>query len=184
MARNKIKKITVILAGLLVLLLMSGGLVKADDETDVGAGVEVLPGGGISYGARVTGVWNVLLAGWALGEPDGRSAFVFRNGWVSIELEGNVASADTVSIWAANSGWWPSLLKIYVSANGKQWKQVGNQKVTSSAFRRYDFTGSFGSVKYIKVCRNGWPWSWLCLDAVGAKGGDTGNQGKDNKKQR
>jgi hypothetical protein len=184
MARTNLKKITVILAGLLVLLLISGVPVKADDETGVEAGVEVLPGGGISYGARLSGLQGAMFPRWALGEPDGWGAFIFRNGWVSIELEYSVTSADTISIWAANRGWWPSNLKIYVSANGKQWKQVANEKVTSSAFRRYDFTGSFGSVKYIKVCRNGWPWSWLCLDAVGAKGGDTGNQGKDNKKKK
>ncbi len=168
------KLITAMLAGLLVVLLVSGAPVKADDETDVDAEVEVLPGGGISYGANVVEFRSVLFPRWALGEPDGWGAFIFRNGWVSIELENNVPDASLISIWAANIGWWPSNIKIYVSADGKRWKHIGNEKVTSANLLRYDFTGSFGDVKYIKVVRNGWPWSWLRLDAVGAEGGDTG----------
>jgi hypothetical protein len=167
------KLVTVILAGLLVVLLVSGVPVKAEDETDVDAEVEVLPGEDISYGTEVVGLRSVLFARWALGELDGWGASIFRNGWLSIELENNVSDASTISIWAANRGWWPSHMKVYVSANGRKWKQVGNEKVTSSGFHRYDFAGSFGYVKYIRINRNGWPWSWLLLDAVGAKGGDT-----------
>jgi hypothetical protein len=167
------KLITAVLAGLLVVLLISGAPVKAEDETDVDAEVEVLPGEGISFGTEVFGFRSVLFARWALGEPDRWGASIFRNGWLSIELENNVSDADTISIWAANRGWWPSHMKIYVSADGRKWEQVGNEKVTSAGFQRYDFTGNFGGVKYVRVNRNGWPWSWLCLDAVGAKGGDT-----------
>jgi hypothetical protein len=170
---NVKKLITAILAGLLLVLLVSGAPVKAEDETDVDAEVEVLPGEGISYGSEVVGLRSVLLARWALGEPDGWGAFIFRNGWLSIELEDNVSDADMISVWASNRGWWPSRMKIYVSANGKKWKQVGNEKVTPPGFHRYDFTGSFGDVKYIRINRSGWPWSWLLLDAVGVKGGDT-----------
>jgi hypothetical protein len=170
---NVKKFVTVILAGLLVVLLISGAPVRAEDETDVDAEVEVLPAGGTIYGARIVGLRSVLFPRWALGEPDGWGASIFRNGWLSIELEDNVPNTDAIIIWAANRGWWPSRMKVYVSADGRRWKQVGNEKVTSAGFQRFDFTGSFGGVKYIKVCRSGWPWSWIPIDAVGAEGGDT-----------
>jgi hypothetical protein len=164
--------LTIILAGLLVALMISGAPVKAEDETDVDAEVEVLPAGGANYAAKVIGLRSTILPRLALGEPDGWSAFVFRNGWILLELESSVSDVGTISIWAANRGWHFSNMRIYVSADGKKWKPVGNEKVESADFLKYDFTGSFGSVKYIRVYRNGWPWSWLRLDAVGAKGGE------------
>jgi hypothetical protein len=160
------------LVGLMVFLMLPGWPVMAADETDVEAEVEVLPGGGISYGARVTGFRHTLFPRLALGEPDNWRAFIFRNGWISIRLKDDVNDASMVSIWAANRGWHYSNIRVYVSADGKKWKRVGNEKVTSADFLRYDFTGSFGNVRYVRVNRSGWPWSFLQLDAVGAKGGD------------
>jgi hypothetical protein len=163
--------LTTIFVGLLVVLLISGAPVKAEDGTDVDVEVEVLPAGGTNYAAKVVGSRSILLPRLALGEPDGWSAFVFRNGWILLELKSSVSDVETISVWAANRGWHSSNMRIYVSADGKKWKPAGNEKVKSADFLKYDFTGSFGDVKYIKVDRSGGPWSWLRLDAVGAKEG-------------
>ncbi len=165
------KSLTTVLFGLLVLLLLYGTPAIADDETTTEGVVEVLPGEAGSYGASVIESQRTLFPSSALGEPDGRGAFIFWNGWISMELEGSVLNAHTISIWAANRGWWPSNMKIYVSADGSEWMQVG-EKVVSAGFLRYDFSGSFGDVRYIKVSRSGGRWSFLRLDAVCAKGGD------------
>ena len=166
------KSLTTVLVGLLVLLLLCGTPAIADDETTTEAEVEVLPGEAGSYGISVIESQRTLFPSSALGEPDGWGAFIFWNGWVSMELEGSVLNAHTISIWAANSGWWPSNMKIYVSADGSEWTRVGGEKVVSAGFLRYDFSGSFGDVRYIKVSRSGRRWSFLRLDAVCTKGGD------------
>jgi hypothetical protein len=167
------KLLTVVLAGLVIVIALSGGLVMADDVTSTVAGVQVLPGENITFGARVIGINSVLLPGRALGEPDGRGAIILLNGWISLELKKNVLLTNTIIIWVANIGWQSSNMKVYVSTDGKKWKLVDDKKVTSANFKRYDFISNFGNVKYIKVSRSGGPWSWLLLDAVGAKGGDT-----------
>ena len=169
------KSLTTVLIGLLVLLLVSGMPVMADDESSTDAQVEVLPGEAGSYGASVIESRRTLFPSLALGEPDGWGAFILRNGWISMELKDSVLNARTISIWAANSGWRPSNMKIYVSSDGSEWMQ-GGEKVVSADFFRYDFTGSFGDVRYIKVSRSGGRWSFLRLDAVCAKGGDESQQ--------
>jgi hypothetical protein len=166
------KLLTTVLTRLVIVMTLTGGPVMADDETSTEAGVQVLPAEAISYGARVTGSHSALWPIWALGKPDGRGAFILMNGWISLELKKSVLNSNTISILAADMGWQHSNIKIYVSADGRKWKLAGNQKVKSREFQRYDFNGSFGNVKYIKVSRSGGPWSWLRLDAVGAKGGD------------
>lgn len=179
------KIVTVILVGLLVaILLVSEVSLAADDDTSVGAEVEVLPGGNISYGVRVDGSRRALFPDWALGEPDGRGAFIFLNGWISIELKEDVNNARAISVWVANRGWQSSNMKVYVSSDGYKWEHAGAETVKSIGFTRNDFTGSFGNVKYIKVNRSGGPWSFMRLDAVGAKGGDEGKQEEPNTKRR
>lgn len=170
------KSLTTVLVGLLVLLLVSGMPVTADDGTSTEGKVEVLPGEAGSYGASVIESENTLFPSWALGNPDGRGAFILWKGWISMELEGSVPNATTISIWAANSGWGASHMNIYVSADGSTWTQVDKEKVVSADFLRYDFSGSFGDVRYIKVSRSGGRWSFLRLDAVCAKGGDESQQ--------
>lgn len=182
------KGLITVLAGLAVFLLFSGMPATANDESTTDAKVEVLPGEAGSYGASVIESKHTLFPSSALEEPDGWGAFIFWNGYISIRLEGSVPNATTISIWASSpggrsagmnsadtnsAGSWSSNMKIYVSADGRKWKQVGSEKVASADFLRYDFSGSFGDVKYIKVSRSGGRWlSFLRLDAVYAKGGD------------
>jgi hypothetical protein len=99
-------------------------------------------------------------------------------------VKNNVINASTISVWADNLGWQTSNMMVFISADGRKWKQVGHEKVKKDSFQKYDFTVAFGDVKYIKVSRSGGPFSWLRIDAVGAKGGDTGNQCKDDKKKK
>ena len=166
------KSLTTVLVGLLVVLMIPCLPVIAADETTTEGEIEVLPGEAGSYGASVIESQHTLFPSSALGEPDGRGAFILWKGWISMELEGSVLNAHTISIWAANSGWGASHMNIYVSADGSTWTQVDKEKVVSADFLRYDFSGSFGDVRYIKVSRSGGRWSFLRLDAVCAKGGD------------
>lgn len=167
--------ITILLIEAVLLLALPITPVNADDEASTDAEVEVVPAGGMSYGAKVVDSHSTLLPVQALGEPDSQGAVILLNGWISLELKDNVSNTTTISVWAANGGWQSSNMKVYVSADGKKWKQAGREKVESGDFQRYDFTGSFGNVKYIKVERSGGLLSWLRLDAVGAKGGDESN---------
>jgi hypothetical protein len=167
------RRIFIMVGAILLAALLVGDVpITADDETSTDASAEVLPAGGISYGYRVTGFRNVLFPNWTLGEPDDRGAFLFWRGWLSVELEDTIANADMISIWAANSGWWSTNIKIYVSADGSKWKRIGIEKVKSARFLKYDINGNFGDVCYIKMERSGGRWSLLRIDAVGAKGGD------------
>lgn len=183
MRRANFKKNLAVVLAVWLALLLPAAPVMAGDETSVEAGVQVLPGETLSYGASLAGFRSTMLPAWALGEPDGRGAFIFFNGWISLKLEDSVASAAKLSVWAANRGWWSSVIKISVSSDGRKWKPAGEAKVVSADFLRYDFTGSFGDVSYIMVERSQGPWSWLLLDAVGAKGGDTGKKENNNPKK-
>ena len=50
---------------------------------------------------------------------------------------------------------------------------IGDGEGKSKNYERYDFSGAFGDVKYIRIERNLlWSWSIMLLDAVYAKGGD------------
>jgi hypothetical protein len=164
--------------------LVYGLPAAAADEASTSADVEVLPGEVFAWTARVVACRNVLFPGWALGAPDNRGAFFVMNGWLELEMSGVVNGAEVVSIWAASHGWQSSNIRIFVSPDGRQWKLAGVVKVRSSRLARYELAGSFGKVRYIKIDRNGGRWSWLLLDAVGVKGGDAGNQGKDDRKKK
>jgi len=164
--------LAVALAGMLVALSLPVAPVMAGDETATEAEVEVLPGADLSYGARVVKSRFTLLSRRALGEPDGRGASILWKGWVVIKLESRIPDANKISIWAGRLGWSSVSMKIYASADGRRWRKVGSARVRSTHFQRYDFSGRFGEVRYIKVVWSGGRWSWLRLDAVGAEGGD------------
>jgi hypothetical protein len=164
--------ITVLLAGLLLVLTLPAGQVYAEDESSMEAQVEVVSGAECSYGDTVTGMWNTLFAFRALHEPDHYPAYIFHKGWISIRLEDTVKDADTVSIWAGSSGRPDSRIRVYVSKNGRHWTQVNDIKVTHPGIAGYDTTGNFGDVRYIKVEHKGGRWSYIRLDAVCAKGGE------------
>jgi hypothetical protein len=166
--------VIVLLAVLLIVLPLSAGLVYAeDDETSLEAQVEVLPAIEVSYGASVVQMRSTFFPFWALREPDWRAAYMFRNGWMSIRLESTVKNTDRISVWAAGGGWPYSRIRIYVSEDGKHWTQVKNMTVRHPALIRYDTTGSFGDVRYIKVRQSGGRWSFVRLDAVCAEGGES-----------
>lgn len=165
-----------------MILLLAAAPAMAADEADVGAAVEVLPGENYSYGYWVTDSRHAFLSWWALGEPDNRGATLLRNSRISIGLEDKVTDTGTISIWASNSGWWSSRINVYTSASGRWWRRIGSRQVWSAVFTRYDFTGRFGNVKYIRVELSGGGFSTIRLDAVGAKGGDESRptSNKDN----
>ena len=125
-----------------------------------------------SYGAAVTAAHYVWPTWRALGEPDKRAALIFRRGWIIIELENTITDCQDISIWAARVGWKSPHFKVYASSDGINWDYVGNGKCKSRRYTRFDFSGTYGDVRYIKVERNqAWSWSTMALDAVWAKGG-------------
>jgi hypothetical protein len=165
--------IAVFIAGLMLVIPLFAAPVRADDdETSMEAQVEVVSGTVCSYGNRITGMRNTFFPFWALGEPDWRAAYIYRNGWMNIELKDMVKDADKVSIWAAGGRWPHSRIRIYVSKNGRHWKLISNMKVAHPGIIKYDTTGNFGDVKYIRVWQSGGRWSFIRLDAVYAEGGE------------
>jgi hypothetical protein len=164
---------TVLLAGLLLVLTLPAVQVCAEDESSMEAQVEVVSGTEGSYGGSVAGMWNTFFGFWALHEPDYYPTYIFHRGWISIRLEDSVKNTDTISIWAGNGGRPYSRVRVYVSKNGRRWTQVDNIRLTHWGITEYDTTGNFGDVKYIKVEHKGGRWSYVRLDAVWAKGGDS-----------
>ncbi|MEJ2740820.1 MAG: hypothetical protein P8105_13525, partial [Dehalococcoidia bacterium] len=114
-----------------------------------------------------------FFAFWALHKPDNYPAYIFHKGWISIRLEDKVKDANTVSIWAGDGGRPYSRIKVYVSKNGRHWTQINNIKVTRWGIAEYNTTGNFGDVRYIKIEHKGGRWSYIRLDAVCAKGGES-----------
>ena len=122
-----------------------------------------------SYGASVAGSFGVSSSDAALGEPDGSGATMRRGGWLSIELRGMLTGCTDISIWAAKGGGKFPGFNVYVSADGSSWTQVGSGKCTSRSYTRYDFSGAFGDVQYIKVSHDGSRSAKMLLDAVLAR---------------
>jgi len=170
------KKFLDIISILLLCVIFAAGqhavpTYAADEPIDVT--VTVTSSSPESYGESVAASSRVFLSWRALGEPDSQGAWMLQRGWISIKLEGTVANCSGISIWAARRGWRSLSFKVYASADGSAWKHIGGGKCTSRSYTRYDFSGAFGDVKYIKVKRNGsGRWSFMLLDAVWAKGGD------------
>ena len=165
--------VVAVIVGVMIGLGIRAGLAFADDESSVEATVEVNGGAGEVYGDRVMSSRQVLLPRLALKEPDNRSAFMLGKAWEIIKLEETVNDAGLISIWAAANGLGASHLKVYVSKNGSRWTKADKFKVRSASFRRYDISGSFGKVRYIKIERSGSALALIRLDAVAAKGCDS-----------
>ena len=151
-------------------LFINPGICIAE-EAEFEARVVVLPGGEYSYGTAVIGSKYTLFPSQALGQPDNQSATIMFKGSITIQLGTTISGTDTVSIWATGGGLQSSSMYIYISETGKKWTLIGSQEIVSGEISRFDFTGSFGNVGYIRIERGGWALSWLNLDAVGAKGG-------------
>lgn len=165
-----------LVAGILLLCVICGAMqytapaYSSDDSSDE-VTVTATVGPSESYGARVVASSRWVFLPWrALGEPNGRGAWMFHRGWISIELENMVTDCSTISIWSAKRGRGAPYSSVYISSDGSTWTHIGGGKCTSTSYTRYDFSGAFGDVKYVKVKRN-WvaPRSVLLLDAVMAK---------------
>jgi len=162
------------------LLLLSGGafcviLVAAywtptwaDDESLLDANVTVTSTAEQSYGASIVASLHTFLPWRALGKPDSRAAWVCKRGRISIELEDTVTDCSSVSIWAARRGWGPLRFSVYVSPDGDNWICAGSARCVSGGYKRYDFSGDFAEVKYVRVKHGGSWWSAILLDAVKA----------------
>ena len=147
--------------------------VSAGDESSVDTEVTVTSNGDQSYGDSVVASSRVLSSGRALGEPDKLGSYMFMRGWISIELEGIVVDCSNISVWLAKRGWQSSRFNVYISSDSINWAYVGGGTCKSRGYIRYDFSGAFNGIKYIKVERDRyWSWSIISLDAVWAKGGD------------
>ncbi|MBE9513771.1 MAG: hypothetical protein KAX25_05175 [Dehalococcoidia bacterium] len=148
-------------------------VVCGDGELPLDATVAVVEPGMGSYGESVVGSHRVVLPQHALDEPDSRGAWVFRRGWISLELEDVVTDCNRVGLWVRKIGWGFPAFRVYVSADGAVWTHVGSGTCRSRSYMQYDFNAAFGDVEYVKVERRGsGRWVALLLDAVWAKGGD------------
>ncbi len=170
------KKLALIVGTFLVCALLIAGqpaVPVSAEEGDVEAEVTVSVPVKESYGASIADSSRVVLLRRALEEPDGQGALMLRQGWVSIELDGVVKDCQVISVWLAKRGWRSPRFSVYASSDGNNWTYIGDGECTSKNYERYDFSGAFGDVKYIRIERNLlWSWSIMLLDAVYAKGGD------------
>jgi len=170
--KNSLDIISILLLGVILVVGQHAVPIYAADEP-IDVTVTVTSTSPESYGKNVLASSRVFLSRWALGEPDSRGAWMLWRGWVSIELEDVITDCGDISIWTAKRGWKSSVFKVYASVDGSNWKHIGGGKCTTRSYTRYDFSGAFGDVKYIKVQRNAsGRWSTILLDAVRAKGGD------------
>ena len=169
------KLILIISMSLVCIFLITGqpAVPVSAEEGDVEAEVTVNAPVKESYGASIADSSRVVLLRRALEEPDGHGALMLRRGWVSIELDGVVKDGQVISVWLAKRGWRSPRFSVYASSDGNNWMYIGDGEFTSKDYERYDFSGAFGDVKYIRIERNLlWSWSIMLLDAVYAKGGD------------
>jgi hypothetical protein len=164
------KCLAALVAGLLLVIVLCTLPVNASTSTSTQASVEVLPSGNTSCGYEIVNLRSVIFPRQALHQADDIGAIMLRNGRIDIKLGKTVAAADTVSVWAANVGWPHSTMKVYLSADGKAWDYIANEKISALNFNKYDFSGDFGDVRYIRIIHSG-GITILLLDAVCVKGG-------------
>ena len=108
-----------------------------------------------SYASKIVRSSKVTDPGNAIGAPDLAMATMRFAGSIELELNASVPACSTVSLWvSANS--LPLTLEIYISQNGKKWIYAGACSLTQTAYSRYDISGRFGDVRYVKVAwKNG-----------------------------
>ena len=174
--RNRIRRITLMILGVAFLLFITWGNVQAAraDDTSVGASVTITGEAAESYGGSVVTAESVLFPHHTLGEPDNRGAYLYREASLVIELENPVSSCDTLSVWAARRSFWSPEFTVYISADYASWQEVGTVKCSSVRYTRFDFTGSYGEVRYVWIDVSKQPrrFNMFAIDAVWAKGGE------------
>lgn len=108
-----------------------------------------------SYASMVVKSSKVTNPGNAAGAPDLTMATMRFAGSMELELDANVPVCSTVSLWVSADSL-PHTLEVYTSQNGKKWIYAGACSLTQTAYSRYDISGQFGDVRYVKVAwKNG-----------------------------
>ena len=125
-----------------------------------------------SYGESVRYETNVWRSNRALDAPDNIGAFMYRNSEIAIELDDTIQECEKVSVWVRRFAFIPSSFDVAVSSDGENWTTVGSETCYSFRWTRYDFTGDWGNVKYIRIIKPGEPRrpKLMGLDAVYAVG--------------
>ncbi len=138
----------------------------AADEGGINADVTVVTDG-CSYGGSILSSSRVLLAWRAVGEPDGRGAWLLRKGEIVIELEQPVSGLSSVSVWAGRLGrGGAARLYVYASPDGDNWTYLGRLKLTSAEYAEHRLDGDLGEAAYLKLRSGSSRWSIVLVDAV------------------
>lgn len=124
-----------------------------------------------SYGESVYYKKNVRLAWRSLEEPDNKGAILTRKARIAIELEETVPGCNNVSVWVRKLAVRKVKFDVYVSSDGTDWTKIGSETCKFGWWKRYDFSGEFGDVRYIAIKKPGTWWKprIMGLDAVYAK---------------
>jgi len=164
-------KITnLVLIGIVLSMMLICGLPVKADEVSTDAEVNVVDGDTL-YGYKNVDSEDVIQEHHALKAPDTHGAGIFFHGWIIIEFKSTIAKSSMISYWASNEGWQKSNIKVYISKDGKKWTYIDQRMIENHHIQKYDIYGNFKNVRYIKITRNAGLFSWLQLDAVGAKRG-------------
>ena len=138
----------------------------AADESGINADVTVVTNG-CSYGGSILSSSRVLFASRAVGEPDGRGAWLLRKGEIVIELEQPVSDISSVSVWAARLGHGAAArLYVYASPDGEHWTYLGHLKLKSAGYTEHRLAGDLGEAAYLKLRSGSSRWSIVLVDAV------------------
>ena len=166
MGRASIGCLVFVAAALLVFCpaRMTRGPVAAD-ESGMDVAVTVVTDG-CSYGSSIVSSSRVLLAWRAIGEPDGRGAWLLRRGEIVIELEQPVSDLSSVSVWAARLGHGAARLYVYASPDGEHWTYLGRLKLKSAEYAEHRLDGDLGEAAYLKLRSGSSRWSIVRVDAV------------------
>ena len=125
-----------------------------------------------SYGESVRYETNVWQSNRTLDEPNNRGAYMYRDSEIAIELEDTIPECEKVSVWVRRFAFIPPSFDVAVSSDGENWTTIGSETCYSFRWTRYDFTGDWGNVKYIRIIKLGEPRrpKLMGLDAVYAEG--------------
>lgn len=166
-----------LLAVLLLTLVVAVALANAPDASGVEgtleASVTVIGPEQYAYASSVRDSKLCLRAEAATGAPDGGSAILVHNGEINLVFGQPVVACTRLKIWVTSIGWGPAHYRVYVSADGKHWQEVGHLALDDQSEPGV-FQGEFGTVNFVRVVRGGWALGALLVDAIRAEGGDAG----------